>query len=468
MNIKSGVKGLDFILQGGIPLHSSVLLEGSPGTGKTTLGIQFLVEGAKNNEPGIYLSFEEFPSQIYQDMKPFGWNLDQYEDNKLIRVIGISPETIVKDMLNPDGLFEKLINELGCKRLVLDSLSVINYLIRDEYELRSSVYTFRNILRKKGITSLIITEENDNNCFEHYIFDGVIKLRKTDILEGVPQRTIEILKMRGADFIQGSHTYRLTNNEGVYLVPMNRNIRNIPLVGTENIPTGVKGIDMILGGGIPKGEIYLIDVDSHSNYKYILIALMVNQLKRGDKVFVLLPDDLTISLLSSFFEQYGLQLYNLIKKQDLLIIDQFNRITDKELHPYILKVDELSNEEFSNFIQKNIRNILLERKNKGENWLIIYDMNAALHLRGEQYIKNILPLVTSITRGLEFTSIRICNTRETSTVTSEQIKRKSTGIIKIWSDSKYQYVKVDKSPNGFTSRPYIMEEIEEQPYFKFV
>ncbi|QOR66160.1 hypothetical protein IM538_20700 [Cytobacillus suaedae] len=465
MKITSGIKGLDIILQGGIPLHSSVLLEGSPGTGKTTLGIQFLVEGAKNNEPGIYLSFEEFPSQIYQDMKPFGWDL---KNNELIRVIGISPETIVKDMLNPDGLFDKLINDTGCKRLVLDSLSVINYLIRDEYELRSSVYTFRNILRKKGITSLIITEENDNNCFEHYIFDGVLKLKKTEMIEGVPQRTLEILKMRGSDYIPGNHTYRLNNAEGVYLLPMNRGIKNIPLVSTEIIPTDVKGLDLILGGGLPKGEVFLLDIDSNSNYKIFLVSLMASQLKRGDKVFVLLPDDLTISQLNKFFEQYGLDLYHLIKCQDLLIMDQYNRITDEELYPFILKIDNLSNEEFSDFIQKNIRSMLLERKNQGEQWLIIYDMNAALHRRGEQYIKNMLPIVTGITRSLDFTSIRICNTRETSTITSEQIKRKSTGIIKIWSDSKYQYIKVDKSPTGFTSKPFIMEEINKQPYFKFV
>lgn len=463
----SGVKGLDFILNGGIPLHSSALLEGSPGTGKTTLGVQFLVEGAKDNQPGIYLSFEEFPSQIRQDMSPFGWNLNQYEKEGLIRIIGISPETIVKDMLNPDGMLERLLNDTGCKRLVLDSLSILRYLISDEYELRNSIYIFRNILRKKGITSLIIIEENDEKSFEHYIFDGVIKLEKTMELEEIPQRTLEVLKMRGSEYFQGKHTYRI-NHTGIYLIPMNRNIRNVPFYNTEIIPTNVKEIDIILGGGIPRGEVFLLDVDSKSNYKYILTSLLINQLKRGDKVLVLLPDDLTIPLLSKFFEESGLDLYACIKRKDILIVDQFNRISDKELHPSILKVDNLSNEEFSNFIQKDIFKLLLERKSKGEEWIIIYDMNAAHHIRGEKYIQSILPLVTALTRSLEFTSIRICNTREASQIVSEQIKRKSTGILRIWSDNKYQYIKLDKSPEGFTSRPYIIEDLDIQPYFKFV
>jgi len=467
LNINSGVTGLDFILNKGLPLYSSVLLEGAPGTGKTTLGIQFLVEGAKDNQPGIYLSFEEFPSQIHQDMKPFGWNLKKYEEDGLIRIIGMSPEVLVKDILNPDGMFERLLNDICCKRLVLDSLSILKYLISDEYELRNSIYILRNILRKKGITSLIIIEENNNNQFEQYVFDGVIKLEKTMLLDDIPQRTLEVLKMRGSNYSQGKHTYRL-DKTGVYLVPMNRNIRNTPFIDAEIIPTNVKDLDLMLGGGIPKGEVFLLDVDSKSNYKYILISILVNQIKRGDKVFILIPDDISITLLTKFFEQYDLDLFKLIKAQDLIIIDQFDRMNDEELSPFIIKISKLTNDEFGDYIQSILYKLLLEKKNKGEQWLVIYDMNAALHIRGEKYIQQILPLVTAITRSLEFTSIRICNTREASTIISELIKRKSTGIIKVWSDSKYQYIKLEKSPEGTTSRPYIIEEINTEPFFKFV
>ncbi|KKB35620.1 RAD55 family ATPase [Bacillus thermotolerans] len=133
MNVSTGIAGLDKILDGGMPKGTAVILEGPPGTGKTTIGIQFLYEGIiRDNETGIFITFEEFPDQIYKDMKSFGWDLRDLERKNKLRIIGLSPDILVEQMMMPDGLFEQTVKELDCKRLVIDSISLFRYLDGEE------------------------------------------------------------------------------------------------------------------------------------------------------------------------------------------------------------------------------------------------------------------------------------------------------------------------------------------------
>jgi len=109
----SGVEGFDRILYGGLPKGSTVIVEGAPGTGKTTFGVQFLYYGALQcNEPGIYITFEEFPKQIYQDVMDFGWDIKELEKRNLLRVVSIKSALLVNEMKKADGLFEQLIQEI--------------------------------------------------------------------------------------------------------------------------------------------------------------------------------------------------------------------------------------------------------------------------------------------------------------------------------------------------------------------
>src|SRR5690606_21329073 len=102
MNVSTGIAGLDKILDGGMPKGTAVILEGPPGTGKTTIGIQFLYEGIiRDNETGIFITFEEFPDQIYKDMKSFGWDLRDLERKNKLRIIGLSPDILVEQMMMP-------------------------------------------------------------------------------------------------------------------------------------------------------------------------------------------------------------------------------------------------------------------------------------------------------------------------------------------------------------------------------
>ena len=98
----TGIVGLDKVLNGGFTQGSTIIVEGEPGTGKTTLGVQFLYNGATQlGEAGIYITFEELPDQIYKDMLRFGWDLQELERQNLIRVICISPKLFLEQFLEP-------------------------------------------------------------------------------------------------------------------------------------------------------------------------------------------------------------------------------------------------------------------------------------------------------------------------------------------------------------------------------
>ncbi|MDL4843209.1 ATPase domain-containing protein [Aquibacillus rhizosphaerae] len=465
--LTTGISGLNTLLNGGYPESSSILLEGPPGSGKTTVGVQFLMDGAKQNQPGVYLSFEESPEQIYSNMEAFGWNLREYEEKGLLRIVGVTPEIFYDDLLSTEGIFEHLVEDIGCKRLVLDSLSLLKYLFNEDVmKCRNRIYTFRNILRKKNITALIINEENKTETFEQYVFDGVIKLSHKRLLDDYLQRTLEITKMRGTSFLQGEHIYRFMTG-GIHLILKNRMVKNA--LRTDNIiPTGVPDLDNMLEGGIPKGEVFTLDIDSKSNHKLIVIALIASQLRNNGKVFLQLPDDISYNELALVLEKYNFDLYSLLKERVLVIMDQFNRMIQTEMEPFVVKVDELNEEEYMDYIKDTLFHCLLEQKKINDNWIIIYDINSSLNLRGEKFVKSMLPVVTSLTRSLELTSIRICNTSEIKREIGELTYRKSTGVFKMWSDEKYQYIKLAKSPHGHTTQPYIIEPSNKTPFFVLV
>lgn len=214
----SGIPGLDNVLFGGFPQGSTIIVEGGPGTGKTTFGIQFLLEGIrKQNEPGIFITFEEFPEQIYEDMKIFNWDLRKLEQENNLRVIGLSPEILMDQMVKPDGLFEEMIKEIDCKRIVIDSISLLKYVNGNE---RKVLYTLRNVLRKHGLTSILIQEQSafmsGNASVEHFVFDGYLRLAMKKRFRTLRKRTIEVLKMRGTRIAEGEHHYRILDY-GLYV-----------------------------------------------------------------------------------------------------------------------------------------------------------------------------------------------------------------------------------------------------------
>lgn len=216
--VKTGVPGLDEMLCGGLLPQTGNLIEGAPGTGKTTLGMQFIYHGiVACGEPGLIMTFEEFPQQYYSDAASFGWDFYQMEREGKLRVIMTSPEVSRADLEQVGGRIERLVQEIGAKRILIDSLSHFERLGRDPAHLRSIVYGFINSLKREGLTAMLTREstallgemEGGDDAFA-FLVDSYVLLRYVEI-ESAVRKAILVLKMRGSDHDKGIRQFEITS-----------------------------------------------------------------------------------------------------------------------------------------------------------------------------------------------------------------------------------------------------------------
>jgi circadian clock protein KaiC len=215
--IKSGVPGLDDMLSGGFLAQSANLVEGAPGTGKSTLGMQFIYNGITQfKQPGLILTFEEFPQQYYDDATAFGWDLRALEQSNQLRVIMTSPEVSHADLERVDGRIQSMIQEIGAKRILVDSLSHFDRLNDDAVARRSLLFSFINSLKREGLTSLL-TRENAALIGETttpeedvaFVVDSYLMLRYVEI-ESAVRKALLVLKFRGSDHAKDIRQYEIT------------------------------------------------------------------------------------------------------------------------------------------------------------------------------------------------------------------------------------------------------------------
>jgi circadian clock protein KaiC len=218
--VETGIPELDEMLHGGFLPQSANLVEGAPGTGKTTLGMQFIYNGiVKYNEPGLILTFEEFPQQYYRDAVSFGWDFPALERANQLRVIMTSPEVSRLDLETVGGMIESAAQEMGARRILVDSLSHFERLTEDPVELRSVQYSFINALKREGLTALLTKESGAILGEAHsdesiaFVADSYILLRYVEI-ESAIYKALLVLKLRGSDHAKDIRQFKITD-EGI-------------------------------------------------------------------------------------------------------------------------------------------------------------------------------------------------------------------------------------------------------------
>jgi len=231
--VPTGITGLDELIEGGIPEGRSILVSGGTGTGKTIFGIQFLYQGAKKyNESGIYVTLDERPELIRQDMLKFGWDLRKLEDENMLQIIDGSLAKIglpsEEQFSLPTAGFDidKLLLEvmrvakrIGAKRLVIDSLPALGINFENEVEVRKAILKLSYLLAKTGVTSMMTSEiaEGENKFgrygVEEFVVDGVIVLHYMGI-GTQSNRTMHIRKMRATKHSEDLHPLEI-NDKGI-------------------------------------------------------------------------------------------------------------------------------------------------------------------------------------------------------------------------------------------------------------
>jgi circadian clock protein KaiC len=215
--VKTHIKGLDEMLYGGFLPQTANLVEGPPGTGKSTFGMQFIYNGIRyDNEPGLIVTFEEFPQQYYRDAEGFGWDFRKLEREGKLRVIMTSPEVSRSDLESVGGTIETLAREMGARRILVDSLSHFDQLTSDPVEMRAIAYGFINALKREGLTSILTrespvllgSEEKENDIA--FVVDSYILLRYVEI-ESAIRKALLALKVRGSNHAKDIRQFEITS-----------------------------------------------------------------------------------------------------------------------------------------------------------------------------------------------------------------------------------------------------------------
>lgn len=228
--IQTGIFGFDELVEGGLPQGRSFLVSGGTGTGKTIFSTQFLINGIENGEPGIYLTLDERPELIREDMLRFGWNLRKMEDEGSLKVID---GTIAKVGIPSDEEFSlpatgfdldklllelmKAIKKINAKRVVIDSIPALGLNFETEHETRKAILKTVYLLSRAGVTTILTTEINEGSNtlgkfgVEEFVVDGVIVLHYMGI-GTQSNRTLHIRKMRATKHSEDLHPIQISND----------------------------------------------------------------------------------------------------------------------------------------------------------------------------------------------------------------------------------------------------------------
>ncbi len=226
--VKTGIKGLDTLVEGGFPKGRSVLVSGGCGTGKTILSMQYIYSGAKDfGEPGVYVTLDERPDLLREDCLRFGWDLAKLEDKNLMQIIdgsiaklGIPSEeefSLPVTGFDIDKLLletMRIIKRIGAKRVVIDSIPALGFNFKDENEVRKAILKLSYMLMRSGVTSIMTSEvaEGDQRYgkygVEEYVVDGVIVLHYMGV-GTQSNRTLHVRKMRATNHSEDLHPLKI-------------------------------------------------------------------------------------------------------------------------------------------------------------------------------------------------------------------------------------------------------------------
>src|SRR6186713_2369468 len=251
----TGIPGLDEITFGGLPAGRPTLVSGGPGSGKTLLGVSFLVNGAQSfAEPGVLLTFEENAEELARDVRSLGYDLDRLIEQRKLLVDYVHVERSEIEETGEydlEGLFVRLdhaIKEIGAKRVMLDTIETLFGGLKDAGVLRAELRRLFRWLRDRNMTTVVTAERGENQFtrqgLEEYITDAVITLDHR-VHEQISTRRIRVVKYRGST--HGTNEYPfLINRDGITVLPVTSLLLE-HAAPDERISSGLPALDEMLG-----------------------------------------------------------------------------------------------------------------------------------------------------------------------------------------------------------------------------
>lgn len=297
--VKTGIPGLDEVLHGGLPRNNNLIVEGPPGSGKTTLGLGFIYRGAMDSdEPGAIVSFELDPAKLLRDAVGFNWDLEGAIAAGKVRIIQTSPAVLLSEFRSGDGAFTASLQAMGAKRLLIDGLTPLRlYAEAHDMPFREDVHLLIEGLTRLGVTTMVTAERDESLsgvlAHERFVFDTIISLTRQETNRRVHRR-LTVLKSRGQDFIGGSHTMRIEPGIGIHVY---RRAQSRPVTSDDQPTSGKRlsigspAIDTMMDGGIYEGSVTMVSGISGTGKTVLSVQFLTAAVKAGHRTLLVSLDE---------------------------------------------------------------------------------------------------------------------------------------------------------------------------------
>jgi circadian clock protein KaiC len=267
--LATGIPSFDLIAEGGLPKNRTTLISGTAGSGKTVFAIQFLATGIAAGEHGVFVTFEESPRDILQNMRSFGWDLGQWETDAQLAIVDASPdpdtEIVESGSFDLGALLarvENAVRKVGATRVSVDSLGAMFSQFQDQSLVRRELFRIASALKQMGVTAVMTAERTEDYGaiarfgVEEFIADNVMVLR--NVLEDEKRRrTIEILKFRGTGHQKGEFPFTIVGDEGLVVIPLST-MQLRQRSSDVRISSGNGDLDRMCGGGFFRDSVILV------------------------------------------------------------------------------------------------------------------------------------------------------------------------------------------------------------------
>lgn len=373
-SIPTGVAGLDEILYGGLPKHHLYLVSGDPGTGKTTIAMQFLREGLRRGEKGLYVTLSESKRELEEVAQSHGWPTQDLPIFEMAPTLDdLSPEaqyTVFhpSDVELADTVTSvlKRVDELQPERIVFDSLSELRMLARDPLRYRRQILALKRHFAGRNSTVLLLDDRTaDGNDLQlQSIAHGVIMLQSLEREFGVKRRRLEIRKMRGARFREGYHDFNIQTG-GVIVYPRLIAAEHKLPAKNQLVLSGLPELDQLWGGGIDAGTSTLLIGPAGCGKSTIAMRYALAAAHRGEKSVIFSFDETTATFL---------------KRAAGLGMDLRPHIKDKNICVQQIDPAEMSAGEFTSEVRDAV-------EKTGCSLVVLDSLNGLINaMPGEQYL----------------------------------------------------------------------------------
>lgn len=286
----TGIPGLDAVLAGGLPRDRMYLLQGDPGVGKTTIGLQFLRTGAAAGEKGLYITLSETRDELLAVARSHGWDLDGFEIHELVPSGDLSPEDNTLFQPSEVELGETTrdilgqIQKIGPVRLVIDSLAEIRLLSQSPLRYRRQILALKQFFAGRKLTVLLLDDQTspEQELQLQSIVHGVVQMEQLAPLYGAERRRLRIMKLRGVKFRGGFHDMKIDTGL-VSVFPRLVASEHHQEFARETVSSGIPTLDQLLGGGIDRGTTTLAMGPAGSGKSAIAVQYLAAAAQRGEK-----------------------------------------------------------------------------------------------------------------------------------------------------------------------------------------